>query len=216
MPISEKMATEALNIKPLMYMQKDMIVSLFNDISVAHKHLAQAAGMMSSLCKVPKPQQLMVIMKNAVHPLIQLNASPGLFDPPSKKEHKELPDDHAELVHDMMIPNLKEKTFVKEAHYKSTCLLAATLAFYIDRSFVKTCTMKEVRECFIVRTKQLSLCITGRKYLSGSERKAQLKCKKNSVPAETARKYPDNDDDNGDPPPAPGTEGRSTVKEQPN
>ena len=105
---------------------------------------------MSSLCKVPKPQQLMVIMKNAVHPLIQLNASPGLFDPPLKKEHKELPDDHAEWVHNMMIPNLKEKTLVKEVHYNPIHLLAATLAFYINRSFGKLCTMKEVREHFIV------------------------------------------------------------------
>ena len=39
-PISEKMAAEASNIKPLMYAQKDMIVSLFDDISVAHEHLA--------------------------------------------------------------------------------------------------------------------------------------------------------------------------------
>ena len=94
-------------------------------------------------------------------------------------------------------------------------LLAATLAFYIDRSFRKTCTMKEVREHFIVRTKQLSLCITGRKYLDGSERTPQLKCKKKSVPAETTRRDPD-DDDNGDPPPAPEKEGISAVKEQPN
>ena len=162
--------------------------------------------MMSSLCKVLNPQQLMLIMKNAVHPLIQLNASPGLFNPPLKKECKELPDDHEEWVHDMMIPNPKEKTFVKEVHYNSTHLLAATLAFYIDRSFRKTCTMKEVRECFIVRTKQLSLCITGRKYLSGYKRKAQLKCKKKSVPAETARKDPNDDNNNGDPPPAPAKE----------
>ena len=39
-PISEKMVAEALNIKPLTHAQKDMIVSLFNDISVAHEHLA--------------------------------------------------------------------------------------------------------------------------------------------------------------------------------
>ena len=63
--------------------------------------------------------------------------------------------------------------------------------------------------------KQLSLCITGRKYLSGSERKAQLKCKKKSVPAATAKKNPE-DDDNDDLPPPPAKEGRSTVKEWPN
>ena len=143
-PISEKMAAEASNIKLLTYAQKDMIVSLFDDISVAHEHLAWAAGMMSSLCKVLNPQLLMLIMKNAVCPLIQLNASPGLFNPPSKKECKELLDDHAEQVYNTMIPNPKEETFVKEVHYNSTCLLAGTMAFYIDRSFGKSCTMKKV------------------------------------------------------------------------
>ena len=54
-PISEKMVAEALNLKPLMYAQKDMIVFLFNDISVAHEHLAWAAGTMSSFCKVFEP-----------------------------------------------------------------------------------------------------------------------------------------------------------------
>ena len=39
-PISEQMAVEVLNIKPLTCTQKDMIVSLFDDISVAHEHLA--------------------------------------------------------------------------------------------------------------------------------------------------------------------------------
>ena len=92
-PDSEKMAAEASNIKPLTYDQKDMIVSLFDDISVAHEHLAWAASTMLNLCKVLDPQQLLLVMRNAVCPLIQLNASPGLFDPPMKLTCKELPDD---------------------------------------------------------------------------------------------------------------------------
>ena len=110
----------------------------------------------------------------------------------------------------MMILNLKEKTFVKEAHYNSTHLLAATVAFYVDRSFRKSCSIKEVWEWFIVQMKQLSLCITGRKYLGGSERKAQLKCKKKSVPSEMTRKDPD--DNNNDDSPPPPKEARGTVK----
>lgn len=213
-PISKKMAVEDLNIWLLMYDQKDMIVSLFDDISVAHEHLTRAASMMSSLCKVLNPQQLMLIMQSAVYPLIQLNALPGLFNLPSKKECKELPDDHTEQVHDMMILNTKEETFLKEAHYNSKCLLAVTVAFYVDRSFGKSCTMKEVQEWFIVQMKQLSLCIMGRKYLGGSERKAQLKCKKKLVPSEMARKVPDDNDDDDSPPPP--KEARGTVKEHPN
>ena len=82
--VSEKMVTEASKIKPLTYEQKDMIVSLFVDFSVEHEHLAWAAGTMLSHCKVLDQQQLLLIMKNAVCPLIQLNVIPGLFNPPQK------------------------------------------------------------------------------------------------------------------------------------
>ena len=87
-----------------------------------------------------------------------------------------------------MIPVLTEKTFVKEAHFNSTRLLVAMLAFYLDQSFGKTCTMKEVWEKFIIKLKLLSLCIMGRKYLGGSERKAQLKKKRKLAPTDMETK----------------------------
>ena len=83
-PEGGKMVAETSNIKPLTYDQKDMIVSLFDDIAVAHEHLARVVGTISSLCKVLEPQQLMLIMNNTVCPLIQLNTSLGLFDLPAK------------------------------------------------------------------------------------------------------------------------------------
>ena len=176
------MVAEASSIKPLTYDQKDMIVSLFDNITVAHVHLARAAGTMSNLCKVLDPQQLMLIMNNAVCPLIQLNISLGLFDLPAKPMQKELPDDIADRVHDMMILVLTEKTFIKEVHFNSTRLLVVMLAFYLDWSFGKTCMMKEVWEKFIIRLKPLSLCIMGRKYLGSLERKAQLKKNRKAGP----------------------------------
>ena len=108
-----------------------------------------------------------------------------------------MPDDHTERVYDTMIPNLKGKTFLKEVHYNATCLLAAAITFYMYCSFSKAFTMKEVQECFMVHTKQLSLCIMGRKYQSGTERIAKLKRKRKSVPSEMARKDPSNNDNNG-------------------
>ena len=35
--------------------------------------------------------------------MIQLNATPGLFDPPAQTEKKELPDDKSEHIKDTMI-----------------------------------------------------------------------------------------------------------------
>ena len=134
-PEGAKVAVDVSNIKPLTYDQKDMIVSLFDDIVVAHEHLAHATGMMSSLCKVMDPQQLMLIMQYSIHPLMQLNASPGLFDPKIHKEKKELPDDRRDRVHETMIPNPDEKGFKNEFEYNVTRFLTATLAFYVNRMF---------------------------------------------------------------------------------
>ena len=69
-PPGEKVAAEVSKIKPITYDQKDMLVSLFNDLSVAHKRLSTAAGMMSLLCKVITPEQLMLIMKSSIWPMI--------------------------------------------------------------------------------------------------------------------------------------------------
>ena len=72
--------------------------------------------------------------------------------------------------------------------------------------------MKDIRECFIGRSKQLSLCIMGRKYMGGLEQKAQLKRKQKLVPAEMTRKEPDDEDDTS----LSSKEGRSTIKGHPN
>ena len=197
-PEGGKFAAEVSHNCLFTYDQKDMIVSLFDDVSIAHEHLAPAAGTMSSLCKVLNPQQLLLVMKSSVCPLMQLNMTPGLFDPPTKKEWKDLPDDHTEHIHNTMIPDLEEKMFCKETHYNATRLLAATVTFYVDLSFGKSCTMKEVQENFIIHTKPLSLCITGYKYQGGSDRRSQLKRKRKSVPSEMATKDPDDSDDGDD------------------
>ena len=91
-PPGEKVAAKVSQIQPITYDQKDMLVSLFDDLSVAPERLSRAAGMMSSLCKRMTPEQLILIMKSSIQPMIQLNTTPGLFDLPAQKEKKELPD----------------------------------------------------------------------------------------------------------------------------
>ena len=53
-------------IKLLNYEQKDMTVSLFDNLPIADDHLGRAAAMMSSLCKVMEPNQLLLIMKCSI------------------------------------------------------------------------------------------------------------------------------------------------------
>ena len=171
----EKVVSDVSQIKPLTYDQKDLIVPLFNNLAIAHEHLGRAAANMSSLAKAMDPDQLTLIMKCSVRPLVQLSASPGLFDMPTHKRKKELPDDKAERVKDTMTPREDAKDLQQEPHYSPTRLLAATMTHIINKNFGRSMTMSELQQKFIVRPKQLSLCIMGRKYMGGSDKKALLK-----------------------------------------
>ena len=76
-PEGEKIVADVSQVKALTYDQKELIVSLFDNLSITHEHLGRAAANMSSLCKVMEPDQLLLIMKCSVRPLVQLSASQG-------------------------------------------------------------------------------------------------------------------------------------------
>ena len=58
-PEGENIVADVSQVKALNYNQKDLIVSLFNNLSIAHEHIDRAAANMSSLCKVMEPDQLL-------------------------------------------------------------------------------------------------------------------------------------------------------------
>ena len=60
----------------------------------------------------------------------------------------------------------------KEKINSKTRLLAATYTFKILNKFGHGTTQKQIQEDYQVKPKQLSVCLTGRKYLGGSDRKA--------------------------------------------
>ena len=74
-----------------------------------------------------------------------------------------------------MVPREDTKELQQVPNYSPTWLLAATMAYVINKTFGRGITMSELQWQFIVRPKQLSLCITGRKYMEGSDQKAQWK-----------------------------------------
>ena len=87
-PEGDRVVAVVCQVKALTYTQKDLIVSLFDNLSIAHWHLSRAAANMSSLCKIMEPDQLILIMKCSVRPLVQSSASLGLFDAPIQKWKK--------------------------------------------------------------------------------------------------------------------------------
>ena len=119
----------------------------------------------------------MLIMKNSLWPLVQLNTMPGLFDWPAQKGRKELPDDKEEKIIEMMILRPDSKELYQWPDFSPTRLLVATLSYYVHKHFMQGMTMAELQRKYIVWSKPLALCIIGRKYQGGTDRKAQVRKK---------------------------------------
>ena len=69
-----------------------------------------------------------------------------------------------------MIPDPSADIMKKENFNSPMHLLAATLAFKLLKRFGNGATQRNMQEVFNVHPKQLALCITGRKYLGGTDR----------------------------------------------
>ena len=149
-----------------------MLVSLFDDLTIAHERISRVAETMSSLCKVLSLDQLMLVMKSSICPLVQLNTIPGLFDQPAWKEKKELPDDREERIKETMIPRPENKELLQQPNLSPTRLLVAMLSYFLHKNLTQGTTMAELQRKYIVQPKPLALCITGCKYLGRAKRRA--------------------------------------------
>ena len=109
-----------------------------------------------------------------MRPLVQLNIEERFWKEPAHKSRKtDLPDDLHHWVALTMIPDASTESIKKENNNSPTRLLAATLAFQILKRFGQGPTQRNMQELYEVKPKQLALCITGRKYLGGAERRAR-------------------------------------------
>ena len=151
------------DIKPLNFDQKDMIVKLFDDLEVAHEKMACVCSRMSSLSKTLTPAQLMVMKKATIRLMIQLNTTAKFLDTPAESRRKiDLPKDVNERVKLTMTRDLEVVDLRKEQFNSATCLLAATFSYKLQKMFCGRITQKEIQTRYIVRPKQLALCISGR------------------------------------------------------
>ena len=70
----------------------------------------------------------------------------------------------------MLTPDPRASLLSKEKINSVMRLLAATYTFKILNRFGHGTTQRQIQEDYQVKAKQLSLCLTGRKYLGGSDR----------------------------------------------
>ena len=75
-------------INPISLEVKDMTVALMDHTAVACHHVGLAAECLLTLAKICTPEQLMIIMKCSIHPLVQVVMAPSFLDPPTKSKKK--------------------------------------------------------------------------------------------------------------------------------
>ena len=122
----------------------------------------------------------MIIIKASIRPLIQLNTLARLDTATTANKPSELQEEQTERVKLMLAPDPGASLLKKEKMNSATRLLAATYAFKILTKFGNGTTQRCMQEEYQVRPKQLSLCLTGRKYLGGTEKRAIAKNRKAS------------------------------------
>ena len=132
-PKGEDVTHHVEEIKPISEEVKDMIVALVDNTAAVCCHAAFAAECLSTLAKICTLEQLMLIMKCSVRPMVQVVAAPGFLEPPARpKRQKDLPDDPAEWVNLTLLPDIQVESLKKEPEYLPTRLLAGMVSYCIQ------------------------------------------------------------------------------------
>ena len=172
-PKGQDMAGDIDNIEHLTDDQRTQISKLFDDMEVAHEHLACSCSSLSILSRILTSCQLLLLLKASIRPLVQLNIPPGLFEETRwGRERMELPEEQNKHVRLTMILMTSSGRLAQERPNSMTWLLAATMSFKILNRFGDGMTQQELQQMYGVRPKQLALCITGRKYMGGMDRRS--------------------------------------------
>ena len=186
-PEGDEITTSIQGNMPLTENQRDLLRELFENLEVAHEHTARACSVLAHLSLSLTLPQMMATLKPATCPLIQINALEGFLDKVKNPRKMELPDNKGARVKITMTPNPMVECLHKEKDNSPTRLLAATFAYKMLCKFTNGTTQREMQKQYSVKAKQLTTCITGRKYLGGSDRKASRKRKASGEEASTSQ-----------------------------
>ena len=172
------MLWSAQRVEILTKADQRVIAELFETLETTHDQLATTCGLLGRLSRTLNPEQLMIIIKASIRPLIQLNAMAGLDATTTASKPSELPEEQTECVKLMLTPNPEVSLLKKDKINSAIRLLAATYTFKILTKFGNGTTQRRKQAEYQVGLKQLALCLTGRKYLGGTDRRAMVKkCK---------------------------------------
>ena len=171
-PEGENIIEDIDEIEELMAQQRQDIGEVFENLGVAHKHLAKSCGLMGVLSWTLSSKQLILLMKASIHPLVQINTLAGLLDD-LKRKRRDLPENTEDRVKATMIPMLVAESIKNEKVNSPTKLLAATFAYKIMQKFTGGTTQCSMQDMYSVKAKYLALYISGHKYMGGMDRLAR-------------------------------------------
>ena len=145
------------------------IVDIFNHAGQAHQHLAEVCANVAALAKITDKTTLMAVINGAVRPLVQLNVPEGFLNPIEDKKALTSDEEKKEKVKKTVLPVPDATCLKHEPRNGPTGILTAAVWLKLSRKYFNEGTAKEVCERFLVRAKQLSRVLTGRKYLGGTQ-----------------------------------------------
>ena len=145
------------------------IIDIFNHAAQAHKHLSEVGANVASLAKITDKTTLMTVINGAVWPLVQLNVPEGFLNPVEDKKAPTSEEEKKEKVKKTVLP-IPDATCLKhEPQNGPTRILTAAVWLKLSHKYFNEGMAKKACEWFLVRAKQLSRVLTGRKYLGGTQ-----------------------------------------------
>ena len=138
-----------------------MINKLFDCLEVAHDHTAHACSTLGTLSQSLDSNQLLLLLRASVRPMVQIKSLPGFLNEPSMSHKMELPEKKMQRIETLMIPDQISIYITPEKPKSPTHLLAATLALKILNKFVDGITQCKIQKIYAIRPKQLATCISG-------------------------------------------------------
>ena len=145
------------------------ITDIFEHAAQAHQHLSEVCANIATLAKVTDKTTLMMVINGAVWPLVQLNVPEGFLNPLEDRKAPTSEEEKKEKVKKTVLP-IPDATCLKhEPRNGPTRILTTAVWLKLSRKYFNEGTTKEACERFLVRAKQLSRVLTGRKYLGGTQ-----------------------------------------------
>ena len=122
------------NVEPISDKAKDTLIAMMDHMAEAYYHVAQAAEQFTKIACECSTQQLMIIMKYAVQPIIQIEGTIATGQKVTGRK-KDLPDEITRRVNLTLLPNPMAELLKCEPKSSPMKLLARVMYYQVCKNF---------------------------------------------------------------------------------